>query len=627
MLMALLTAAVLRFWQLDHVPSGLYRDEAFNGLDALKVLAGEHALYFPANNGREPLYIYLTALSVAVFGQTTFAVRASAAFVGTLTTVPLFVLGRSWFGRRAGILAAWLWAITLWPIHLSRIGLRTILIAPLLALTFWLVTEAYRREKNWLWGLSGLIFGLGFYSYLAYRFTPVLLLAVLPYLLISGRGRRLWPGVLWFAAGSLLALLPMILLIAQQPHILFGRTGQVSILSPDVYEESVLKTLASNIWAALGMYLLRGDTILRHNPPGRPVFDPLMVIPFLIGLIWCLRHWRFPPAMMLLLWLVVMLGPTILAADAPHFLRAAGVLPAAVLLPAIGLAWLSRWPRLPSWGGALLVALLLLGSLVWTVTNYRDYARNPLVAYAFESAATELAAELRSEPDESALYLDDRLWTSWPSLEFLVGEESGVYRYLSPDDLPDVLHEPSAVYVWPYDSLDFLHDLIQPPVLLTVQDGPLTRGDFEDDAYPLYVRYGVETDGAVDALRQGNFAGQINLREANVHQPDPDRLRVDIYWEAEGAIEHDLSVFVHVVGPDGLTGQSDAPLASGRWPRAWWQPGLILRESREIALDEPFVSDRHQVRLGVYRTVDGERLPVVGSAGEETGTTWIEIGE
>ncbi len=66
-LLALITAATLRFWQLGDIPPGLYRDEAFNGLDALDVINGERdgqsPFYFSANNGREPLYIYLTSLS------------------------------------------------------------------------------------------------------------------------------------------------------------------------------------------------------------------------------------------------------------------------------------------------------------------------------------------------------------------------------------------------------------------------------------------------------------------------------------------------------------------------------------------------------------------------------------
>ena len=75
LLLALVTAVILRFYRLGELPPGLYRDEAFNGLDALKVLGGDYALFFQANNGREPIYIYLTAVAVALFGQTAMAVR------------------------------------------------------------------------------------------------------------------------------------------------------------------------------------------------------------------------------------------------------------------------------------------------------------------------------------------------------------------------------------------------------------------------------------------------------------------------------------------------------------------------------------------------------------------------
>ena len=50
-------AAGLRLYHLGEWPPGPYRDEAYNGLDALGVLRGELALFFPANNGREPLAV------------------------------------------------------------------------------------------------------------------------------------------------------------------------------------------------------------------------------------------------------------------------------------------------------------------------------------------------------------------------------------------------------------------------------------------------------------------------------------------------------------------------------------------------------------------------------------------
>jgi hypothetical protein len=134
--------------------------------------------------------------------------------------------------------------------------------------------------------------------------------------------------------------------------------------------------LWSQIWSALGLFLVKGDAILRHNPPGRPVFDLFMLVPFIIGLVWCARNWRRPPAATVLLWTVVMLGPTILAEDSPHFLRAVGVLPAAVMIPALGLSQLWVWSKLPPRLGPVLVAGLLAASLAATVKDYfLDFGR------------------------------------------------------------------------------------------------------------------------------------------------------------------------------------------------------------------------------------------------------------
>ncbi|MEJ2748415.1 MAG: glycosyltransferase family 39 protein, partial [Anaerolineae bacterium] len=361
LLFLLILAAILRFWQLGKLPPGLYRDEAFNGLDALRVLNGQHAIFFPANNGREPAYIYLTALFVGLLGRSALAVRLGAAVTGTLTTLLVYKLAQTWYGRIPAFFAAFTWAVTLWPIHLSRIGLRPILLAPLLAATLWLGTLAYRQQKSWLWLLAGLVYGAAYYTYLAVRFTPVLLLALAVYLMWRGRWRRLWPGVVWFGLGTAVALTPFAILTLQQPDILLGRTGQVSILNTAVNGGHLWSTLWQQTGRALGMFLWRGDTILRHNPAGRPVFDWFMALPFLVGLGWCVKNWRRPAAMALLLWTAVMLGPTILAADTPHFLRASGLLPGVVILPAIGLAQIWQWPRLPQRGRQAAAIFLAAG--------------------------------------------------------------------------------------------------------------------------------------------------------------------------------------------------------------------------------------------------------------------------
>ena len=110
LLAVLLLATFFRFWRLDSMPPGLYHDEAYNGLDALSLNQGEtfpqfyegwelyaadaHAgrpaeesrfpIFFEGNYGREPLHIYLMALSVFLFGATPFAIRAVPAAAGVL---------------------------------------------------------------------------------------------------------------------------------------------------------------------------------------------------------------------------------------------------------------------------------------------------------------------------------------------------------------------------------------------------------------------------------------------------------------------------------------------------------------------------------------------------------------
>ena len=104
-------AAALRTFALGQIPPGLYHDEAFNGLDALRVLEGQWPIYFAANHGREPLFIYLIAVTVGLLGRTPGALRLAAAVCGTLTIPATYLVARDWFNRRLGLLSAAILAI------------------------------------------------------------------------------------------------------------------------------------------------------------------------------------------------------------------------------------------------------------------------------------------------------------------------------------------------------------------------------------------------------------------------------------------------------------------------------------------------------------------------------------
>jgi 4-amino-4-deoxy-L-arabinose transferase-like glycosyltransferase len=625
LLVALVTGALLRLWELDQWPPGLYRDEAYNGLDALGVLDGQHALFFAANNGREPAYIYLTAAAVALFGRSVLAVRLAAALAGTLAILTTYLLAQGWFGWRTGLLAAWLWAVTLWPVHLSRIGLRPIFLPLLLTAAFWLGTLAYRRNSRRLWAAAGLAYGATFYTYLAARFTPLLILLLLSYLFLNRPAERylLRRAVLYGGLAALLVLLPLGALAWQQPALILGRAGQVSILDESINNGDIWGTLLGHTGRTMGLFLWKGDTIARHNPPGRPLFDLLMAAPFLAGLLWSMRHWRRPPAAAPLLWTGVMLGPTLLAEDAPHFLRAVGILPAALLLPAVGLSNLWDWPKLPGAFRHGLVLFLACGTLIVTVADYSRYVRDTDTAYLFEDGARQLAEEVNRQLGAQGVdvFLEKRFWQSWPSLRFLV-DAGAVWQFESELGLPESASAPLVIFAWPYGTLDYVPEAAANAEagLVYARRGAQVRGDLEPEPYALYLSYLLMKlpDVATPIAR---FGEDIVLRETTVTLPQPDLLQVDLLWQGP-AQEKPLVAFVHVLEEGRLIAQDDSPPMQGAWQPSWWRPDLILHDRHLVALESAFDPAEQTIVVGLYDANTITRLPVTDVTGQPAGDSW-----
>ena len=519
--------AALRLAALGSVPGGLYQDEAFNGLDALRVLEGEHKLYFSANNGREPLFIYLASITIAWLGRTPAAVRLPAALLGTLTIPTTAALGSVLFNRRVGLLAAALLAITFWPLHLSRVAFRAVGLPLFLGLALaagW--RGARQASKGWTLA-GGMCYGLAFYTYLPVYWTPVVLAFFTFYLWATGCTKRrtlLRLMVPCFVLGALLPLLP---LAVANPNLLFGRTAQVSILNPAVNQGDLWSALLQQIGRGLGMFFWRGDTIPRHNLPGRPVFDLLATPFFLAGLFWTGRNWRRPAAALTLLWTLLMLVPTILAQDTPHFLRGVGVLPVATLLPAVGLERVQHWLRqkpIHRWLPPALTAVALAGILGLTLRDYFGrYAADPLTGYAFQNAAVELAGQINNSV--GSVWASERFEREWEAIPYLVADKK--VRWLADGELPQPTTLPAALFLWPYKPVEPQLAALPTGISLRGWQGPLIKGDLEPAAYPLYWAYRLETATATPAEPLARFANGIRLESATIAERTPDSAQYD----------------------------------------------------------------------------------------------------
>ncbi len=630
LLLTLLVGAALRLVALGQIPPGLYHDEAQHGLDALAVLDGGHLpLYFAANNGREPLYIYLVTAAVALLGRSPLAVRLPAFFVGFLTLAATYDLGRVLWGRKVGLYAAATLSVTLWHVHLSRTGFRAVLLPLFTALALAQAARALRSGRIRHWIAAGALYGAAWYTYTAVRFTPVAIAVLLLHARLTRRRLPLRGLALGLLAAALV-LLPLGLYTLRHPDIVLRRTGQVFILSPQINGGDLWGTLLRHTLRTAGMFIVRGDRIWRHNLAWRPVWGLPLGIAFLIGLGASLKRWRDPAAALALLWTATMALPTLLAEDAPHFLRGVGVLPTAALIPALGLDRLTArvrpLRRLPP--------MLLLGMALSLTTGdyFIRYARALPAYHWMEGGPVELAGEINARlgvgwdgqrmrhgpPTGRTLYVEQKLWESWTALPYLVAAPV----HFLPLQAPLPLDGGSLFVVWPYGEWEPLVLPYTPhPAAYVLIEGPQAQGDRDEHPFTtaLILQVTPRPQGPAPLAR---FEGGIALQAIGI-RPTPRRLEIWLAWEAEARLEADAVAFVHYLRDGERVAQDDAPPGRGHLPTTFWRAGDVVWDFHPLAGVTPEV-ERDVVRVGLYRADDGQALSVLDEAGNPAGT-WLDI--
>ena len=90
--LVLLLGIFFRFYLINQMPGGLFPDEAANGLDVNNILEGDIQPFYERNNGREGLFFYLLAASVAAFGRGPWQHHIVSAAIGVLTILVTYIL-------------------------------------------------------------------------------------------------------------------------------------------------------------------------------------------------------------------------------------------------------------------------------------------------------------------------------------------------------------------------------------------------------------------------------------------------------------------------------------------------------------------------------------------------------
>ncbi|MBI4120094.1 MAG: glycosyltransferase family 39 protein [Parcubacteria group bacterium] len=428
----MLIAVGFRFYDIANTPPGLYPDEATNGVNALEALEQKDwKVFYPENNGREGLFINIQALSLKIFGVQPWALRAVSGLFGTLTVIGLFFVARLLWSARVALLASYLMAVSFWPVNFSRIGFRAVMLPFVLVWTFYFLWRGLLQKKYWLIFPAGLIYGLGFHTYISWRLSPLLLIGLFILLLTekSFTKRFLIRSAAVFMVGLMLTAAPLIWYYLNNQADFMGRAAQVSIFN----SSSPIRSLGLSTAKTLGMFNIAGDFNWRHNLAGRPELLWPLGIGFLIGLMFIFKNPKANPYKLkavgyfLFLWWLVMLLPGFLAPEgAPHALRALGAMPAVFILSALGLDfayqkiqnyfnrallnpnydhWFTQLRRIQKEVALLAIALLLLVGVWETRTYFVSWAGNVNTRGAFEQRLTDIAQYLKNTSSDYEKYV------------------------------------------------------------------------------------------------------------------------------------------------------------------------------------------------------------------------------
>lgn len=424
-------AFTVRIYHIETIPAGLYPDEAANGVDAIHAIeTNSFKLFYTTNFGREGLFINLQAFSIAIFGNTLIGLKLWSILFGTFSVLGIYLLGKELFHRRiTGLLAAFMLATSYWAINFSRIGFRAIMTTFVLSFSFYFFFRGFRTRKLSDFLFSGLFFGLGLHTYIAFRVAPLILIILLPALLLSYENflRRFWKHTALFLFAAFIAASPMLYhFFISHPEDFASRTSHVSVFSAENNHGDLFGTLAKTFSLSLIKYNFFGDQNWRHNYPPYPILDPFVGTFFLAGFLFVIwqtitllgrrlregdRDTRLVTDFFLLGSFFVMLIPEFLTNEGlPHALRSIGTQMPVFLMAALAAFWIVR-KALHAQTGARIALLSLLivalgGSAVFNLTKYFVFfAHNEKAAASFNEGYTNMARYLISLPKETNKYV------------------------------------------------------------------------------------------------------------------------------------------------------------------------------------------------------------------------------
>ena len=469
-------AAFLRLYALGSIPNGLYIDEVAIGVDALSLAKTGHDMHggpwfttvFPSyGDYKLPVYIWLAAISVRLFGATDFAVRLPSAIAGIGTVMLVYALAIDLFAKEKhvkfiALLSAAMIAIMPWSILFSRTGFEAHVGQALLLASAWMMLRAQKRP--WLLVLSSVLGALAVYTYFSVRFVfPVVLVGIFLFQI----EKKHWKKQVLYCIGCLALFGLLVLPMGKSPYYaamqslrfstknILNNTdfvtatnrlrelGGNTVMSRLIYHRDVFmaKELLRHFADHLNFSYLfvSGDTNLRHSTGETGILLFGMLPPFVIGLFTLARKHK-KLSCILLLWYVAALLPASVPYDTPHALRSLNALGVLALVLGVGGTEIT----VTLCRGSMVKKFLLASLMVFLGFNFFSFWHN--YTYHHPQRSASAWAEMRKE---LGLFIQERKNT-YEKIQITADDHLFLWVvWYGGFDIREVQHAPSISYIKP----------------------------------------------------------------------------------------------------------------------------------------------------------------------------------
>jgi len=437
-------AAFLRIYRLADYPAGFHGDEAWSGLEALRILEeGWIGIHSGSALGQAAGTFYVTALMILLFDASVFTVRLSMALFGIATVPAAYLLFRIGFGRVAASFAATALAVSHWHLHMSRVTFPVVALPFACTVAALALILAMQSRNRLAWPVAGGLLGLAPYTYFAYPSFFVAVFAVLAVYLFLQRD-QLQPTLLslvLFFIGLAVALIPVISTTISSPTVQTGRMGQVWVFRSHEFPQGEalseqVSFLARRTWDSLTLFIRNPRVDGTDGSGGKGAVDTGIAILAYVGLAVSVRRWRSPPYLLALLAVLGALSVLVVTDPSTGTLRRSiTAVPWVFGLAGVGVvstlhvirSAFGQSGRLAVVGALILV--LIAGSF-WNLRYYFDeLAQSRQLDWAFASDHVEALESAHTFDDPGTIYFYSSRWAfDYESVRFLYPDSPGTDR-------------------------------------------------------------------------------------------------------------------------------------------------------------------------------------------------------